>query len=331
MRSGTAFTFARRPRSLPAASAIVSALVLLPLLAASLVTSVPAASSVPPASLFAKSVFNLDVQGWAVDPSSQEYVADVVADYKSAYGTVGVNTLPVYQAPGNQPAISVSAAAGCGNFTGETGRSVPIPDDVSFNGSGDSPLVVYKGHTEWEFWKASRLYNGSYTACWGGRLNMASSDGVFPFPWGLSATGISYLATTVTEADIESGSIGHAIAVILPRCDGPPVYPADRGDCGNDPGQPHEGQWFRFAPGTTMPGGLTPFGRMVFRAISVHGMVVVDQGGCVCIEAEQESDWAAQGHQGTDPLTRSFRGQPEYSVVARLPWWDLQAVDPPGH
>ena len=207
---------------------------------------------------------------------------------------------------------------------------MPIPPDASGNQSSDSPLIIYQpsSETAWEFWEASRNPSGTYSACWGGKLDMATTDGVFPTPFGLSASGISYLATTITENDVASGWIGHAIAVILPRCNGS-VYPADRTDCGSDPGQPGEGQWFRFAPGTPMPSGLTPFGQMVFKAIQTYGMVVIDQGGAVMLEAEQPGDWAAQGHSGTDPITASWAGEQEYQVVANLPWASLQVVDPP--
>ena len=132
----------------------------------------------------------------------------------------------------------------------------------------------------------------------------------------------------ITEADIASGAINHAVGIVLPRCNFS-VYPADRGDCGNDPGQPAEGQWFRFAPGTQMPSRLTPFAQMVFQAIETYGAVVTDQGGAVSIEAEQPSDWAAEGHSGADPITASWEGLQEYQVVASLPWSDLQVVDPP--
>ena len=59
---------------------------------------------------------------------------------------------------------------------------------------------------------------------------MATTDGVFPSPYGLSASGIGYLPTAITEADVASGAIHHAIAVELPGCYGQ-VYPADRSDC----------------------------------------------------------------------------------------------------
>lgn len=280
-------------------------------------------------SMWPSSMFNSDVQNWPVDANSSVFAQDFVSDYQSYFGSVGVNTMPIYSVPANQPEATFSVSSGCNDFTSDTGTQVPVPSFASLNGSSDNPLVIYQPSTstEWEFWRVVRNSPTSYSACWGGKLDMNTSDGVFPPNFGLSATGISYLATTITEADVASGSIDHAIAFILPRCNHY-VYPADRGDCGSDPGQPGEGQWFRFAPGTQMPSGLAPFAQMVFKAILTYGMVVVDQGGAVMLEAEQQSDWAAQGHTGTDPITASCNGLQEYQVVANLPWSSLQAVDP---
>jgi hypothetical protein len=296
---------------------------------------VGASQRVPPhgttaASLLPSSIFNRDVRSWPVSTRSAEYAKDFVADYKADYGSVGVNTMPIYGVPARQADATVSVTPGCNDFTSQTGRRIPIPSYAALNESSDNPIAIYQTSSgrEWELWRAVRHSATSYSACWGGKLDMATSGGVFPPNFGLSATGISYFATTITEADVASGSIDHAIAVILPRCNHF-TYPADRGDCGSDPGQPAEGQWFRFPAGLATPPGLTPFARMVFRAIEAHGMVVVDQGGSVSIEAEQPSDWAAQGHSGTDPLTASWDGLPEYRVVAALPWSHLQTVGPP--
>ena len=206
------------------------------------------------ASQWPNSLFNSDVEGWPVDPNSAEFASDVVADYEADFGAIGVNTMPIYSVPANQPDASISVSPGCNDFTGDTGTQVPVPPYAELNGSSDNPLVIYQPSTstEWEFWQVVRISSTSYSACWAGKLSMATSDGVFPFPYGMSATGISYLATTVTEADVESGSINHAIAVILPHCNYS-VYPADRTDCTAAPGQPAEGQWFRFPSGTTCP------------------------------------------------------------------------------
>lgn len=274
-----------------------------------------------------------------LDANSVLYAADVVADYTKDYGSVGVNTMPIYEATASTPEQKISVTPGCHSFLSDTGNKIPIPSYAQLNGSPDDPLAIYQPSTgsEWELWQASATSSG-YEACWGGRLNLATSDGVFPSPFGLSASGISYLATTITEADVESGSINHAIALILNRCDWVAphdgVYPANRGDCGSDIGQPAEGQWFRFPAGLPMPSGLTPFAQMVFTAIQTYGLVVVDHGGAVQIEAEQPTDWAAEGNapvnsRGQDPITASWDGLKEYQVVANLPWASLQVVDPP--
>jgi hypothetical protein len=178
---------------------------------------------------------------------------------------------------------------------------------------------------------------------------MATSNGVFPYPYGETASGISNLATEITEADLASGSIDHAIGfeVLGEECDWSGtsahggLYPADRTDCGYDiAGASAEGQWFRFAPGTEMPAGLTPFGQMVFKAILNYGMVVVDQGGAVSIEADMngwvdgtttvEGPWEEEGNPvSTDPINNATDNLAEYQLVANLPWQDLQAIDPP--
>ncbi len=292
----------------------------------------PPPTNIPPDLQWPGNIFNDDVRNWPLDVSSAQFAQDVVADYKADYGAVGVNTMPIYTVPANQAEAAISVTPGCTDFTADTGTEVPIPSYSALTGSSDSPLVIYQPSTatDWEFWQLTRLSASSYGACWGGKLSLETSDGVFPVPYGLSATGISYLATTITEADVESGAIDHAIAVALPRCNRW-VYPAARTDCGSDPGQPAEGQWFRFAPGTTCPPSecSTPFAQMVFKAIQTYGMVVVDQAGAVMIEAEQPSDWAAEGNSGTNPITASWDGLEEYEVVANLPWSSVQAVDPP--
>jgi hypothetical protein len=276
-------------------------------------------------------MFNSVVTSWRVDPNSSNFASDFVTDYRDYYGNVGVNTMPIYSVPGNEPEASLSVSSGCNSFTSDTGTQVPIPSYALLNSSGDGPLVIFQPSTasEWELWQVVRHSGSSYSACWGGKLDTATSDGVFPWPMGLAASGISYLATTITEADVASGSIDHAIAVIIPRCNYS-VYPATRSDCGSYPGQPGEGQWFRFPSWLAMPGGLTPFAQMVFRAIQTYGMVVADRGGAVMLEAEQPADWAAQGNGGTNPITASWDGRQEYQVVATLPWGQLQVVDPPG-
>jgi len=296
-------------------------------------TTAPAPSTLLPTSLtlWPHDLFSQgNVKSWPLLASSATFATDIVAAYKWAYGSVGVNTMPIYTVPAHQREVPVTVSPGCQDFLKSTGSEIPIPSYVSLPGTSDNPLVIYQPSTrlDWELWRATNNGNGTYSACWGGRIKLATSDGVFRRFYGLSATGISYLATTVTEEDVASGSIDHAIALLIPNCNSW-VYPANRGDCGSKPGQPSEGQWFRFPADLPMPSGLAPFAQMIFKAIQDYGAVVVDYAGAVVIEAEQTSDWAAEGHTGVDPITASWDHLPEYRVIANLPWSSLQAVQPP--
>jgi hypothetical protein len=272
------------------------------------------------------------VQSWPLNSSSASFVSDFVSDYKNNYGSVGVNSMPIYSIAANTPFSTMSVTSGCNNFLSNTGTQIPIPSYAQSNGSSDNPLAIYQASTNtlWEFWQAHSTSSTTWSACWGGKISpVTTSSGVFTAPYGLSATGISYAATEITEADVKSGSINHAINVILPPNCNIYIYPADRGDCSSHAGQPSEGTYFRFPSSVNCTNQANPFSDMVCAAIQKYGMVVIDQGGAVMLNAEQPSDWAAEGNTGTDPITASWKGAQEYQVVANLPWSQLQVVNPP--
>jgi hypothetical protein len=294
------------------------------------------------------SIFNQPVTGWSVASDSAQLVGDFVGGpgayipaggYVNSYGNVGVSTQPGYWVPTDQPDVSFSqtpSSAGCsaGPFVGTTPgyvpTEVPIPSFAALNGSGDNPLDVWSANSLVEIWQANQLSSTSWEGCYGGSGAMSTFTGIFANNRGRSATSISEIATMVTEADVASGSINHALSINITDCNGW-VLPATRGDCGNDPGEPAEGQWFRFAPGTVCSPSQcsTPYARMVFNAISKYGMVVMDQSGAYQINQEAQADWANEGEPGTDPITKSWDGQQEYTVIANLPWSDLQVLNYP--
>ena len=276
-----------------------------------------------------------------VAPDSAQLVANLVTQYEDNYGAVhaaggNYGGYPIVTVPADQPLVPIEASSGCNDFTGETGAEVPIPASAAslVSGSGDSALVVWQPSTdtEWEFWIATDA-TGTWQACWGGEITHVSTadPGVFPTPYGLSASGIPYLGTMITEADVESGSINHMIAlqVELGDCNGF-VFPADRSDCGSAPGQVAEGQELRFPASMAMPSGLTPFEQMVFRAIQNYGMIVTDQSGGVQVPCETDADWYAAGNTGTDPITASWGppGTEAYQALLGMPWSQLQVIEP---
>lgn len=315
-------------------------------------TTVPPSPSGVPASLLTDSVFNRPVTSDAVLSDSATLVASLVNQYETSYGEVGVNfNRPVFEAPAGTPDVSVSVASGCNNFLPSTGSEVPIPSYAFAGDSSDQILTVYSpsaGYV-WEFWLASKTSSG-WQACWGGKTPLSSTDGVFPSPYGETATGIENLATEVTEGDVYSGHIDHAIAIQIEGeyCNSD-VPPADRGDCSGHPNNPSEGSWFRFSPSVDCADyAATPFESEVCVAGQTYGFVVVDQGGGVELEADEPSVWSAEGNSCvtseesllgpfggvsravcSDPITVASDGLEGYQVVAHLPWSDLQAIAPP--
>ena len=315
----------------------------------------------PPASLMPDSIFNQPVTGWSVASNSAQLVGDFVGGpgayipgggYVNNYGSVGVSTQPGYWAPTSQPDVSFSqtpSADGCtagpfvGTDPGYIPTEAPIPSFAALNGSGDNPLDIWSTAGVYEIWQANQLSSSAWEGCYGGYGPMSTFTGVFAGNKGRTATSISDVATMVTEADVASGSINHAISVQI--TDGNDwVLPATRGDFGSDPGEPAEGQWFRFAPGTvcTPAECNSPYATMVFNAISTYGMVVSDQAGAYQINQEAVADWANEGEPGTDPITKSWctdwnsgtnscagTEEQEYNVISDLPWGDLQVLNYP--
>ncbi|HEY3844245.1 MAG TPA: hypothetical protein VGL48_13420, partial [Acidimicrobiales bacterium] len=242
--------------------------------------------------LFPNSSFDHSVVNQPVSADRSNYMNHLVNQYATNYGSVGVNRMPIFTVPANQPLVPVSLASGCyGSFLSTLGNGVPIPPSAYTTNSSDEDIIISQPSTgqEWELWQATQT-NGHWSACWGGGLSLGST-GVFPAPYGMSATGISYLATTITEADVASGHINHAIAMQIVNCNGY-VAPADRGDCTSfvapvlrrllhlptgSAGAPPEGTWFRMPQSTPMPAGLTPYAQMVFRTLQTYGAVVVDK------------------------------------------------------
>lgn len=285
--------------------------------------------SAAPTGLFPASPFDQPAPSLRPVPARQGEVATIVEQYHQHYGGVGVNEMPIFTVVADQKPVTVAVTKGCNDFQPATGR-IPIPTGAYTTDPAyqhDSSLIVRQPATglAWELWRAARNPDGSWSACWGGRLSTATSSGTFPGSTGLSATGISYLATMVTEADVARSAIDHTLALDITGCHGH-VTPAVRDDCKGSDGEPPEGAWLKLPASVPMPTGLTRFGQMVFRALQRHGAVVTDQAGAVMLQAETRKDWTAEGHAGVDPITASWQGHPQYSALDGIPWSQLQVV-----
>jgi hypothetical protein len=190
---------------------------------------------------------------------------------------------------------------------------------------------------------------GQWHAAWGGRiLNVSQDPGYYrdiqspsgapieQSTWGVTASGLPVAGGLITLADLASGQIDHAIAIMVPEAaKGTFVFPALRTD-GTDtsPAAVPEGARFRLPPTLNLSAlQMPPVTRMIAEAAQKYGFIVNDQTG------------AAVGFRAEDPMPLIRQGQPNpyltyfkastngaYEdpnfLLASFPWADLELLAP---
>lgn len=219
--------------------------------------------------------------------------------------------------------------------TGGVFESVPIPVGAIPSRGSDANLAIYRPATDqvWTFWRAALdKTTGTWSACWGGRLDQASrGDGVYPQWFGTAAAGLSREALAIGIREIRQGEIKHAVALELPwsMVANYHVAPATRHD-GTATGADAipEGARLRLDPTLDISTlRLSQIARIVAVAAQRYGFVVTDQSGTVSIPAEEP--WAYQAAMGgKDPWPALQEGRATYEVFRNFPWDRLQVLQP---
>ncbi|WP_147455933.1 DUF4124 domain-containing protein [Nocardioides mangrovicus] len=211
-------------------------------------------------------------------------------------------------------------------------KSVPIPANAVPATGADGELSIWSPSTDqfWEFWKAKRV-NGQWHACWGGRIDHAStSAGYFADGMGASATGLAVAAGSIGIRELQKGRITHAMNLLVVNAAAyyHYSYPAQRSDGwdpSNNPDAVPEGIRFRLDPRVNISQlHLTRIGRIVARAAKTYGFIVTDKGGAVAVQAESGTSLAHA--RGRNPWGRLLGGTPGYDVLRNFPWKRLQAL-----
>ncbi len=234
-----------------------------------------------------------------LDPSSPGIAADLGQQIQNNYGHGALNTTsysaPIYTVPAAEPTVNV-AYHNCQNKSGPEDPSlatqfqnVPIPAGAVASVGTDEDMVIWQPSTdtEWELWQAQQDPTGTWSACWGGRINHVSrSPGVFPSPYGTSASGLPMLAYLIRASELHSGHIDHALGLSVPTPRNTVSWPANRTD-GVDTNSfdPAEGERFRLNPAfdiSTLPLGE----RIIAAALQRYGAIITDTSGTVAIQAE---------------------------------------------
>lgn len=208
--------------------------------------------------------------------------------------------------------------------------SVPMPSNAVPASGTDAALSLYQpsSDTLWSFWKVRKAADG-WHACWGGRMDQASTNaGWFGGGFGTTATGLAVEGGLVNIQDVQSGSIDHALSLVVINAASYSDYswPAQRSD-GADPALDAipEGTRFRLDPSVNVDAlNLHPIAKMIAKAAQKHGFIVADKGGAVSVQAEGGT--GVQGVTGANPWDTLLAGRPSYAVMANFPWASLQAL-----
>jgi len=261
-------------------------------------------------------------RGAAVDPGSAAVVAAISQEGLSAnlveYG------IPIYHADAGTPRHTVECTETDWGPCPFAGYEVPIPEGARPHSGNDGAMVVVDQSSRqvFEFWQARRT-GGGWTASFGAVNNLDGSG------WGRAATasGASRLGGVIQIAEVQEGSIPHALAVQTSNaCAGayrPPATSTDghssRSDC------IPEGARIRLDPAVDLDAlSLAPGVRTVARAMQTYGAYVVDQGGAqLSVSFELDSN-AADGAAGAVYQQAGFRW--DYDNMPGVPWERLQVL-----
>ena len=290
------------------------------------------------------SVFNAPLSpDAAIDPSSPQLVArllEEVAYEQQAHEGPWIETTsystPVYRVPANQPVVHVQLDNNrpWARTLRAALRAVPIPPDARPAVGSDAHMTIWQPSTDrlWELWKASKGPDG-WHALWGGALNgVSKSPGYYTSNswrgarsfWGATATSLPVVGGVMTIAELERGSINHALAIDLPSARaGVYAWPARRTD-GEDTSATAipEGARLRIDPRLNIASlHLPPLAEEMALAAQRYGMIVRDQTHhAIGFYAEDPTT------TGSNPYPALMGYETPAEVLAEFPWKYIQVL-----
>jgi hypothetical protein len=289
------------------------------------------------------SVWRTDIRHAPVADDSTARVRHLASTVSDRYGGVAAFNAhrfgnSFYVAPPGTPGVDV-AFDDCQHkaylpheLTGPGGQftGVPIPVGAVGAAGTDRMMSVYAPASDqlWEFWVVNQSPEGAWSACWGGRIDHVSrSAGFFLHGFGATATGLSGTGGMVSLEDVRSGTIQHAISLVLPDpAAGRYSWPAQRSDGWVKSADAiPEGTRLRLDPSVDVSSlHLGPVASMIARAAQRYGFIVVDKGPAVAVVAQ---DGTAESRlTGRDPWQDLLGTAADYQVLRNFPWKRLQVL-----
>lgn len=272
-------------------------------------------------------------------PQSDAFKADFLRQKATYFGTVAINTKeyasPVYTVSATTPTVKVSEwdcqkKGYSAPALASQWNAVPIPSHAVPSQGTDAEMTIYQPSTDtiWEFWQARKV-NGQWQACWGGRLqNASTSNGVFRGHFGTTATSLPFIGGQITAEELSKGEINHVMGISLVEVEHKDIYswPANRSDGVNPQRAPNripEGLRLRLDPAVNVDSlPMSKAGKVIAKAAQKYGFVLWDKAGAVSIRMQNSVSYTSLGQP--DPYPALFGLIPNYAVLNGFPWDRLQ-------
>jgi hypothetical protein len=228
-------------------------------------------------------------------------------------------------------------------------ESVPLPPDAEAAGPqegltttawADHELIVYQPATDtaWELYHLVRDSNRRFSATGGGRITGVSHSNGDYDPWpsgtphGMTGSGIPMLAGLQRIEELRRGTVDHAVGVSIPHVQKDVIRsPATRtdGEWTTQDAVP-EGTRFRLPADLNIDSlPITPYAKIVAKAIQAHGLVIVDRDcrpsdtkRCPAVTFKAEDPRPRQ----PDPYAGIFGGVAPNHLFDNFPWDKLQVL-----
>ena len=278
--------------------------------------------TVPPFS--AASPFNTKIPTTArVAPDSAQKVSHIVDVTSKQPFVVALRrwSVPVYFVRGPIAPQRVRLLA---SWAPRSFEIAPIPANAQPDPAGDGHMTVIDlaNRCEYDFINARRDGQG-WVSGWGNSLPL---DGTGVYPRGLSAraSGFALLAGLIFPQELARGAIRHALVFSYPYTkSNASVSPATESTgATSDPLALPMGTLLRLNPALDLRTlQLTPYERIIARALQVYGMYLGDTGGGLSIFAANPLGSYTQSYTGLLP-------DEDYPSLANIPLSQLQVVEP---
>lgn len=278
-----------------------------------------------------------------VDPSSarlmRRLMGEVASELRAQRGPwieTAEDSTPIYRVPADEPQVPVKLenSEPWARTLEAALEDVPIPPGARQAVGSDGHLTVWQPSTDrmWELWRAVKKRDG-WHARWGGAMEHVSRNPGYytstSWPgaksyWGSTATSLPMIAGTITIAELERGSIDHALAIDLPSVRANAyAWPAQRTD-GEDP-RPDaipEGAKLRIDPHLDIARlHLPPMTREMALAAQRYGMIVRDQTHhAIGFYAEDPTPTHSR------PYPAFMRYEAPWQMLAGFPWKHVEVL-----